>query len=235
MNEIISRADALAAGLRHYFTGIPCKRGHQSIRWAKNCICVACSQEDSKAWREAHPERILELEAERRAANPGRSTKYGAAWKARNPDKVKQASKEYREKSGGKTAAATKKWYHANKDKAREARRAYRKANPAQSSAWVSERRAARVNATPPWADKGAILAIYQEAVDKGLSVDHIIPLKHDLVCGLHVAGNLQLLTISENSRKGNKFNPDDFEISPAKIDKSAHWVPDLSMERMRN
>ena len=42
----------------------------------------------------------------------------------------------------------------------------------------------------------------------KNLTVDHIIPLKHPLVCGLHVEGNLQLLTLSENARKSNKFTP---------------------------
>lgn len=88
----------------------------------------------------------------------------------------------------------------------------WRKANPGKSEAWVNERRAARVNATTPWADKVAILEIYKEAVSSGLTVDHIIPLKHPLVCGLHVQANLQLLTLSENSKKGNKFDPADFD-----------------------
>jgi hypothetical protein len=38
--------------------------------------------------------------------------------------------------------------------------------------------------------------------------VDHIIPVKHKLVCGLHIAENLQLLPGPDNQRKSNHFSP---------------------------
>ena len=38
--------------------------------------------------------------------------------------------------------------------------------------------------------------------------VDHIIPLKHDRVSGLHVAQNLQLMNPSANYSKGNTWRP---------------------------
>jgi len=40
---IITRKDALAHGLTHYFTGKPCKRGHVSKRYAKTGNCVECT------------------------------------------------------------------------------------------------------------------------------------------------------------------------------------------------
>lgn len=39
-----------------------------------------------------------------------------------------------------------------------------------------------------------------------GHEVDHIIPIKNDLVCGLHVPWNFQYLTKSENCSKNNIF-----------------------------
>lgn len=44
-----------------------------------------------------------------------------------------------------------------------------------------------------------------------GHQVDHIIPLRHSLVCGLHVIANLQYLTPFDNGSKGNKFDPENF------------------------
>ena len=59
-----------------------------------------------------------------------------------------------------------------------------------------------------PWANKKVIEYIYMEARMLGMDVDHIIPLKHPLVCGLHVETNLQLLTPADNNKKRNKFDP---------------------------
>lgn len=38
------------------------------------------------------------------------------------------------------------------------------------------------------------------------MEVDHIIPLNNELVCGLHVWENLQLLSVGQNRAKGNSF-----------------------------
>jgi len=79
-------------------------------------------------------------------------------------------------------------------------------------SAYQVKRRQKRDKATPPWANKQAIKHIYAEAkrisVETGITheVDHIIPSNHDLVCGLHVENNLQILTKEQNCNKGNCF-----------------------------
>jgi hypothetical protein len=65
---------------------------------------------------------------------------------------------------------------------------------------------------TPLWANKDDIKQIYEEAkrltIETGIKhqVDHIIPLKHSLVCGLHVKENLRVITQEENYKKTNKF-----------------------------
>lgn len=58
----------------------------------------------------------------------------------------------------------------------------------------------------PPWADMGAIAAIYKQAKALGKTVDHIVPLNNRLVCGLHCEANLRIISAEENRKKGNKF-----------------------------
>jgi hypothetical protein len=65
---------------------------------------------------------------------------------------------------------------------------------------------------TPGWAQKAEIKKFYELAKklteETGIihHVDHIIPLNHPLVCGLHVKENLQVITREENYRKSNTF-----------------------------
>ena len=93
-----------------------------------------------------------------------------------------------------------------------ERERKYLKSRPGYNSAKTGRYRARLLQATPKWANKEKIESIYEEAArltkETGVeyTVDHIVPLKNDKVCGLHVEYNLQILTKSENSSKRNKF-----------------------------
>jgi hypothetical protein len=59
---------------------------------------------------------------------------------------------------------------------------------------------------TPAWADLDKIRAIYA-GCPEGHQVDHVIPIRGRRVSGLHVEGNLQYLTNTENKRKLNSFD----------------------------
>jgi hypothetical protein len=66
---------------------------------------------------------------------------------------------------------------------------------------------AKKTSAYPAWADRQKITQIYEDARLTGMHVDHIIPLTHHLVCGLHNEFNLQLLSPGENLKKYNSFS----------------------------
>jgi len=71
--------------------------------------------------------------------------------------------------------------------------------------------------ATPPWlpeVDRARIRAIYKEckrrrARGENVVVDHIVPLMSDVVCGLQVPWNMQIISYAANSKKSNIYWPD--------------------------
>lgn len=66
--------------------------------------------------------------------------------------------------------------------------------------------------ATVAWANHEVIRALYNEArrlsAETGVRhvVDHVIPLRGREICGLHVETNLQVITLSANSQKCNRW-----------------------------
>ena len=106
-------------------------------------------------------------------------------------------------------------WQNKNREHVNLYNDSWRKSNPHQHAARQAERRATKNKATPIWLSEDqrrATKDIYKLA--KKLEtlfgvkyhVDHIVPLKGENICGLHVPWNLQILEASLNLRKSNKF-----------------------------
>lgn len=102
-----------------------------------------------------------------------------------------------------------------NRAKERHWSRTYAKRYPSRNAARTAARNAAKLRATPAWADLSAIRLIYEIAATLTAStgepwhVDHVVPLRHPLVCGLHTHQNLQPLRATDNIAKSNRFWPD--------------------------
>ena len=90
-----------------------------------------------------------------------------------------------------------------------------RELNRLQQEAREESRDGMVKKATPIWSEREAIETVYRMAAKLSalygvrFHVDHIVPIKSDVVCGLHVHANLQVLEASENSRKSNRHWPD--------------------------
>ena len=181
-----TRAEAKAQGATHYFTGVPCARGHVALRKTKG-VCVECMKED---WV---------VDNEKRKEKP-------------KSEAARAAGKRYYERNREAVIARAAARPH---EEVRIYKEKYKIANPELYKALTSVRKRRHRNATPPWVTKEQKLQIrqlYLEAqrltklTGERYVVDHIVPLINDAVCGLHVPWNLRVMTQEENLKKSNKL-----------------------------
>jgi post-segregation antitoxin (ccd killing protein) len=136
---------------------------------------------------------------------------HGKQWREENKEKMVEHGKQWYEANKEKKTEYNKQWREENKEKIAEYNKQYYEENKGVCVARTRARQQ-RIIVRSFVHEQQQINAMYAEASRLGLTVDHIIPLVHPLVCGLHVIANLQLLTQQENYSKGNKFNPIDFQ-----------------------
>jgi len=95
------------------------------------------------------------------------------------------------------------------------AKRKWKISNRGAVNASTAQRFAAKLHATPSWANRFFIAEAYDLAarrsamLDFPWQVDHMVPLRSPLVCGLHVEHNLRVIPGVMNLAKGNRHWPD--------------------------
>ena len=173
------------------------------------------SKASTKKWRENNALEFAKMKRKWRLANlekckAQRIENYNA-----NKDRELASGRKYKEEHKERLAKYQYDKYWADPVAARDAMLRYRRANPDKSRAWRMRRIAAEKQAIPLWADHDAILKAYEAAdmmmqlLGERFEVDHVVPLQSKLVCGLHVANNLQILSMSDNRKKSNRHWPD--------------------------
>lgn len=188
-----TRKEAQALGAKYYFTGEPCKHGHIAPRKTKGA-CVEC----------------LKLE-----------------WQA-GAEKRAEYFRAYNESEAGQKAK--REYYERNREaviaraqaRPQEEKRTVGKRWKDRNVLWVradtKNRRRKHRQSTPPWitkAQKRKMRELYKIAIlsskitGERYVVDHIIPLRSETVCGLHVPWNLRVITQAENLKKSNGYDCD--------------------------
>jgi hypothetical protein len=103
MPKIITRKEAIAKGLRRYFTGKPCKRGHVFERSIKG-NCLVCSKISMKKYNQSDQgkDNLRKSQKKYNQSNKGKAVRAIAMSKYFKSEKGKLASKKAVQKTGGK-------------------------------------------------------------------------------------------------------------------------------------
>lgn len=147
--------------------------------------CIECRKITNSLWHKLNKQ-----------ANRARNKK----WRLLNPESHKLIAARTRRKCRAQRLADMRLWM---------------KQNPDQVAAYAAKHRAAKLCATPRWANEFFISEVYHLAklrtklTGTQWHVDHIVPLQSKIVCGLHVEHNLQLLPATINIAKNNRWWPD--------------------------
>ena len=193
-----NRSKAKELGINYYYTGSPCKHGHKAKRKTLNGECCEC----------ARIYRVTSGKELRKQAT--------LKWRSKNTDKVKQHKKTEYENNKQCYIDKAKDWASDNWDIVKETKRRWASNNRPYGAMKRRERTARLRKALPVWADITYVKDLYENCAefnqilrDFGLSekytLDHIVPIKSDFVCGLHCEFNLQILTLEDNSSKNNR------------------------------
>ncbi len=157
-----------------------------------------------------HPA-CLRCRAEYRTANRAVIKTRNAAYRTANHEKVVAREAAYKAENADAVRARKAKYRLDNLDRVKAALRAWTVANPDKVAAHHARRRAAKLRATPAWANLGLVAAYYTmaawvtQATGVPHHVDHIVPLKGKHASGLHNEFNLQVLPAKVNLSKGNR------------------------------
>jgi len=154
--------------------------------------------ESGKEYRERNRAEILARRRERYASNPAPHKASVKRSAAKNPERVKAALERFHASNPEYKGAYNTQYYKENRTQCialAKKREAYMK----QQS---------KIVAGLTQAHKAEVNAMYEFCqVFAGHEVDHIVPVQGKSVTGLDVPWNMQILTITENRRKSNKFD----------------------------
>lgn len=132
-DQILTRAQARAQGLKRYFTGKPCKHGHVAERFIDG-TCVPCRLARNARWAAENPEKkaasVRAFREKNADALKAKQKEYHAEWYAKNREAKLAQNKAYLRENRDVARKAVAKWRANNPEKAAEANRRWHEENP---------------------------------------------------------------------------------------------------------
>lgn len=200
--DVITRKQAQEQGLKHYYTGKPCKHGHTALRFTKKGMCVECNRNHNTALRKDGYHRDyytkrMEIDEDFRQAKARDARKHYHEVMKHDPERM---ARHYEQ-----NAAAAKK----NRAGRNAIRRAFNARNPGYGREYVVARRAQMKHTDLTTTEQAQVKALYHLRLrltrETGVEyhVDHRIPLSKG---GKHHPDNLWVIPAVENLRKGAKL-----------------------------
>lgn len=172
--------------------------------------------------RKYHENNRERMNAKSRAYNPGyqaenkeKIAKKSKEWRDSNKEAISLKDKKYREKNKEKLSQTRRKYREKNKEIISEKKRKYHIENPHIKAASRLRRENRLLEVGMRWEEeKTALVArtFYKEAREleklTGIEweVDHKYPISGEVVSGLHVHNNLQVIPAWLNGHKKNAF-----------------------------
>lgn len=150
--------------------------------------CKQCDSAAKRQWREKNKDKYQEYNKEYHQRNKEKVNSRSAAWRQENPERAKRNVRE---------------WHRRNPEIANAHSRLYRHEKRHPRRFWQCDEHRKEVERI--YEEK---LKLNREAGGVAYHVDHIVPLKGQTVCGLHVPWNLQIVPAKENMSKGNRTWP---------------------------
>lgn len=195
-----------------------CKKCHESLPlnmfYKKGnyyqSYCIPCRKELNSS--EEHKEKRRQYYQKTKEKRLLASKK----WRDKNLDNLKIKYRDYYYSNREKCINKSSSWNKKNKTRINLRNKEYWKKNPDKLKFNNAQRKRKIRERTPNWLTKEHLSQIkdfYDLSMDlysitgEKYHVDHIVPLKGENVCGLHVPWNLQVLPSDINLKKGNTYD----------------------------
>lgn len=188
--EVISKKEAIEKGLKKYFTGIPCKRGHVVNRHVVSGVCEECLRTYNREIYSKKPE----VKERRKEANKRSYEKNREKVLQRGKKKVESGyMRDYYQKNKEKAILKAREWSKNNQDK----KNAYRQNRRARGEKRLSPEEVERIVAL----QKGKCAICKSKLEKTGRHIDHIVPITKGGTSHPH---NIQMLCPTCNRKKSN-------------------------------